>query len=208
MKTCLIILGGRFCELPKTIRYDYCIACDLGLTYAERLGIRPDMILGDFDSLGTDPLNDVQGIPIQIFPVRKDDTDAMLGVKKALKEGYDHIILTCALGGRMDHTLANIQTMAYVASHGAKCELISETEHLETMTGGTLRLPREDGRELSLLALTDRCTGVCIRGAKYNGEDLTLTNDFPLGHGNEWVEDDVELSMKSGTLLIIRSEVE
>ena len=151
MKKCLIISGGDYCSLPDQIEYEYVIACDKGVEYASKLGVEPDFILGDFDSYnGTINL---QSANVQSFPIQKDDSDTMLGIKHALSLGYTHITIVCALGGRMDHTLANIQSMNYVAAHGGICEIISDSEHLVSFTGPVIEIPCKAGYSLSLFVL-------------------------------------------------------
>lgn len=210
MKTALIISGGDFCHLPKETEYDYVIACDSGAEYALKLGITPDIIMGDFDSFKGDIHSRFKEIPIETFPVMKDDTDTMLAIKHALVKGYSHILITCALGGRMDHLLSNIQSLAYIAEKGGSGEIISESDHLRTVSAneGTITLSKHEGYSLSLYSLSDKCTGLTIKGALYNVEDIELTNTFPLGHGNSFVNDTVEITIKSGILLIAESKLE
>lgn len=205
MKTALIISGGDYCSLPVH-SYDICIACDKGYLYAERLGIRPDVILGDFDSVERPSAQ--ADIPLLTYPKEKDDTDTMLAIRYALGQGCDHILILCALGKRLDHTLANIQSMAFAAAHGAACEIISEEEHLLTLTGeGSMILPEKEGWSLSLFSLSDRCTGLSIFGAKYSVTDVIIESTFPIGCSNDWVGQNAEISLKSGILLIVESRL-
>ncbi len=204
MKSCLIISGGDYCPLLPEIEYEYVIACDKGLEYAKLLGIKPDYILGDFDSYSGEIPNTYESI--ETFPKEKDDSDTMLGIKHALSLGYKHIIIICALGGRMDHTIANIQSMNYVASKGGICEIINSDEHLLTFTNGTISLPIKEGYSLSLFSMTDICQNVSISGAGYDAQNITLSNTFPLGLSNYWKSNKVTLSMKDGILLIVMSK--
>lgn len=204
MKTCLIISGGDFAPLPESLEYDYVIACDHGYDHALKLGIVPNLILGDFDSCNFDK-ESVTDIPIETYPVCKDDTDTMLAIKKALALGYRNIVIICALGSRFDHSLANIQSMAYVAEHGGTCELFGKGEHLKTLRSGSVNLPYKENYSLSLFSLTDKCEGVTISGSEYDCENVTLTNTFPLGVSNKWKEDVVTVSVKSGILLTVES---
>jgi len=204
MSTCLIISGGDFSPIPGKIEYDYVIACDHGYDHARTLKIKPDLIVGDFDSCCSDA-SDYEDIPVREFPTHKDDSDTMLAIRYALSAGYKHIIISCALGGRLDHTLANIQSMAFVASHGGECELISKSEYLRTFTGGMISLPRKDGYSLSVYALSDQCTNVSITGSAYDCEGITLSNTFPLGLSNYWKSDRVTVKMTDGILLIVES---
>lgn len=204
MRTCLIISGGDFSSVPEDIHYDHVIACDRGYLYAEMLGIKPDIMIADFDSLDRN-LMAGDDVPVKEFPVRKDDTDTMLAIKHALSEGYDHIIICCALGGRLDHTIANIQGMAYAAVNKAQCEIVSDDEHLMTFTGGKITLPKKEGFSFSVFSLSEECHDVSIRGSAYDCEGVTLTNSFPLGISNKWEEDDITLEMSSGIALIVES---
>ena len=204
MGTCLIISGGDYSPLKDDIRYDYVIACDLGYEHALKMGIKPDIMVSDFDSLDRSKFP-ADEIALLEFPVRKDDSDTMLAIKHALKEGYGHIVISCALGGRLDHTIANIQSMAYVAERGGVCEIISDKEYLRTFTGGELSLKKREGFSLSLFSITDRCTGVSISGSAYDCENVTLTNSFPLGISNYWKEERVTIRMSEGIMLIVES---
>lgn len=204
-KKCLIISGGDFSELPE----DFCgarfvIACDRGYEYAHRYPLTPSLIIGDFDS--TDSPEDVN-LPILRFPSEKDDTDTMLAVKYALEHGYDDIGICCAFGGRMDHTFANIQTAAYIVSHGGTAHLYGENTVVAAFTHGSMIFPRREGWSLSVFAVSERCGGVSIKGTKYEVEGAELTSDFPLGVSNTWAEDKAEISVENGILMVIQSKL-
>ena len=204
MSTCLIISGGDFSPIQDSIEYDYVVACDHGYDHARRLKIKPDLIVGDFDSCDSDA-SEYEGIPVREFPTHKDDSDTMLAIRYALSAGHKHVIISCALGGRLDHTLANIQSMAFAASHGCECELVSTSEYLRTFTGGMISLPRRDGYSLSVYSLSDQCINVTIQGSAYDCENMTITNTFPLGLSNYWKNDKVTIKMTEGILLIVES---
>lgn len=201
MSSCLIISGGDFC--PFTVPADaYVIACDRGYAYAQSCGVRPDLVLGDFDSYSgeLDP-----EIPLRKLPAEKDDTDTMSALRFALDRGYREITLVCALGGRLDHLLANLQAAVFAARHGAALRILGADTEIQTLRAGTLRIPRREGWSLSIFAAEDRCRGVSISDAKYELHDAELTSDFPLGVSNEWAADEVEISVREGTLLIVMS---
>lgn len=230
---CLIISGGNYSPVKNINNYNYIIACDKGYEYSHRLGINPDLIMGDYDSYDGDITSDVisnckedDKIPqIMTFPKEKDDTDTMLAVKYALDNGIKHITICCALGGRMDHTYSNIATMLYVATHQGICEIISDTEHMIMfdsmifnegkyalydnckLENHTLLLPRKENHTLSLFAMTSQCEGLNIRGAKYEVSDVTLYSDTSLGASNEWKEKAVNIDFQKGILLVIMSKM-
>ena len=200
---CYIFGAGSFYGLDRRPRAgDFIIAADGGWLACRKAGITPDLLLGDFDSLSTRP-----DFPnILRVPVEKDDTDTGHAIRHALDQGYRTLILVCALGGRLDHTLANIQNAASAAAEGANVTILDEREEITFLTGGTLRLPRRKGWGLSVFSLTDRCTGVCLRGVKYRLEDAVLTNRVPLGVSNEFAAPEAEISLTQGILMIAQTK--
>ena len=114
-KHCMIISGGDFSPIPQPGPDTFVIACDRGYAYAERCGIRPDLLVSDFDSYSgsIDP-----SIPVHRFRAEKDDTDTMIAIRTAIEQGFTSAELYCALGGRLDHTLANLQSMVFAEKHG------------------------------------------------------------------------------------------
>lgn len=203
-KLCLIISGGEYAPLPEELRAaEYVIACDRGYRYAERYGIRPDRIIGDFDSAEL-PQTD---IPIDRAPTRKDDTDTMLAARYALEAGYREIAIVCAFGGRFDHAIANLQTGAFIAENGGRARLVGADTDALVFDGGEISIPCRAGWSLSLFALSDRCEGVCVRGTKFVCEGVTVTNAFPVGVSNVWETDAAEVSVKSGILAVILSKL-
>lgn len=201
-KRCLIISGGDFHPFSRE-EADLVLACDKGYQYAQRMGIRPDLLISDFDSYDG-PVND--DVPVDAHSSVKDDTDTMLAIKEALRQGCGEIELVCALGGRLDHTLANLQSLVYAQEHGASAHLLSPDTEIFTLRAGTIRIPRREGWSLSLFA-ADRCAGLNVRGAKYPLEEAELSSGFPLGVSNQWAADEAEISVEQGTLLIVLSRL-
>ena len=132
----------------------------------------------------------------------KDDTDTVLCARFALEEGIQDFLIVGGVGGRLDHTLANLQTLAFLTAQGAHAELCDGNVHLVMLQNGSLRIPRTGGK-LSVFAFGGECSGVNISGAKYNVSDATLTPSFPLGMGNDFVEDTAEISVEQGALLVM-----
>ena len=203
-KQCLIITGGEFAPFAPPEEGEYVIACDRGYEHARRAGIRPDLVVGDLDSCRVELEPDV---PLRRLPVEKDDTDTMSALRLALSEGFRDIRLVCALGGRLDHLLANLQALAFAAARGASVRIESPDTEIFTLRNGSLRLPRREGYSLSIFAVDGVCRGLCIRGAKYTLEDAELRPDFPLGASNEWSAEEAEISVREGTLLIVESRI-
>ena len=201
---CLIVSGGEFAPLPAGLPPPDCvIACDRGWQYAGRLGLTPDLVVGDFDSAPPPET----GTPVERVPSRKDDTDTMLAARRALERGFRDVAVCCAFGGRLDHTLANIQTAAWLVEHGARARLLGADTDALAFTGRTERFPRRVGWSLSVFALSEACEGVGIRGAKYECDGVTLRSAFPLGVSNVWAAEEAEVSVRQGILLVMQSRL-
>jgi len=199
MAKCIIFCAARFDKLISPIEPgDYVIAADGGLRHTRVLGLTPDCILGDFDSLGYVPDS------AQVFPVEKDDTDAMLAVRRGLAEGCTEFYIYGGLDGpRLDHTLANFQTLQYLAEHGAKGYLVGEEYMATVVRNGALQLPARERGYVSVFCMGADAAGVCIRGLKYAMEDGCLQAGFPLGVSNQFTGRPACISVRDGSLLVL-----
>ena len=199
MGKCLIFCAGGFAGLLEPIvADDYIIAADGGLVHTEGLGITPNLILGDFDSLGYTPENST------VFPVEKDDTDAMLAVKKGLELGYTDFLLYGSLDGpRLDHSVANFQTLQYLADRDASGMLVGKTQLVTVVKNGKITLPARDEGIISVFCMGSDAQGVTIQGLKYALENGTLSAGFPLGVSNHFIGQPAEISVENGSLLVI-----
>ena len=176
---------------------DFVLCADGGWRVAGAAGVKPDIVMGDFDSSDVPP-----GVPVERFPVEKDDTDTLLCMKRALALGYDDFLIVGGFGGRLDHTLANLQSLNFAASLGARAEMTDGLRWATVIREGTVAVKRRPGK-LSVFALDTACHGVGIRGAKYEAEDAVLTSAFPLGMGNDFAADVAEISVRDGALLVM-----
>lgn len=199
MGTCIIFCAAEFDTLAKPLAADdYIIAADGGLMHTDALGIIPDAVLGDFDSLGYVP----QGA--KLFPVEKDDTDSMLAVRQGLKLGYRRFLLYGGLDGpRLDHTVANFQTLQYLADRDAQGYLVGCRYIATVVKNGTVRFPADAKGILSVFCMGADAQGVTIRGLKYTLENGTLTAGFPLGVSNHFIGQEAAVTVESGSLLLL-----
>lgn len=199
MGRCVIFCAGYFDRLAVPIeKSDIVIAADGGVDHVRALGLTPDVILGDFDSLGYVP----EGA--NVFPVEKDDTDAMLAVRKGLAMGCREFLLYgCLDGPRLDHTIANLQLLQYLADRGACGILIGLTHMASVVKDGTLVFPGAPSGILSVFCLGMDAHGVTIRGAQYPLENGTLTAGFPLGVSNHFLEAEATVTVTDGSLTIL-----
>ena len=199
MKKCLIFCAAEFDSLAAPIeRADYVLAADGGLRHLEQLNIAPHGIIGDFDSLGYVPAG------AQVFPVEKDDTDAMLAARKGLALGFREFYFYGALDGpRLDHTVSNFQTLQFLADHGAKGYLIGRDYIVTVIKEETVEFPAEAEGILSLFCLGPDAEGVTLENLYYPLENGRLTSGFPLGVSNHFVGKSAKITVKKGSLLAL-----
>ena len=199
MKTCIIFCAGGFEKLAEPVREgDFLMAADGGLIHLQKLGLTPDGILGDFESLGYVPED------AKVFPVEKDDTDAMLAVRQGLQLGFRRFVLYGSLDGpRLDHTVANFQTLHFLADHGAEGYLVGNDYMVSVVKNGTITFPAEAEGILSVFCIGTDAEGVTIEGLKYGLENGTLSAGFPLGVSNHFVGQAATVSVQTGSLLLL-----
>ena len=198
MKPCIIFCAAAFDGLLFPIPNNaLVIAADGGLRHTQALGLSPDVILGDFDSLGYVPRNS------QVFPVEKDDTDSMLSIRLGLERGCDQFFLYGAMDGpRLDHTMANFQTLGYLATHGARGTLIGSRYIATVLREESISFSAAATGILSLFSLGDRAE-VSIEGLHYPLDHGTLTSDFPLGVSNHFSGVPARITVHSGLVLAL-----
>lgn len=199
MANCVIFCAGEFHGLAEPIcAEDYIIAADGGLRHCEALGITSDLILGDFDSLGHIPQK------AAVYPVEKDDTDSMLAIRQGLEKGFARFLLYGAMEGpRLDHTVANLQSLNFLADRGARGYLVGKTQIATVVKNGVISFPAEAEGIVSVFCMGENAQGVTLRGLKYPMENGELTASFPLGVSNRFLGKAGEISAQQGALLVI-----
>ena len=205
MKKCVIFGAGSLDKtplLPPVMPGDYRIAADAGLRNAALLSVTPDLVMGDMDSLGKDEVPEGS----ILFPVRKDDTDLMLAVKKGIELGYRDFILYGALGGRLDHTFAAFQTLAFLKEQSCDGILVDGHHWVTMLENAELRVPG-GYRHVSVFSYTGECKGVTLKGLSYPLEDGSLDQNFPLGVSNSVESQPASISVREGRLLVILSDL-
>ncbi len=199
MKKCVIFCASEFDTLQEPPARDHLvIAADGGLKHTQKLGIRPDVILGDFDSLGYVP----QGA--HVFPVEKDDTDAMLAIRHGLSLGHTEFLLYGCMGGtRPDHTLANYQALCYLARHGARGYLVGKDHLVTAIRNRAVTFPEDAEGIVSVFCMGPDARGVTLTNLKYPLENGTLSGSFPLGASNHFTGKSARIAVAEGCLLLI-----
>lgn len=201
MKICNIFSAGeQDCTSADVRRAHMNIAADKGFLLASALGVTPDIVVGDFDSLGEPPEN----LRIIRHPVQKDDTDTMLAVRTALSCGCDTFYLYGCTGGRLDHTLANLQTLHFIADNGGRGVIVGK-QCAAVVKNGSLSFAENAEGYISVFALAGKAEGVTLKGLFYPLENAELLSDFPLGTSNEFIGKRAEISVKNGYLTVLWS---
>lgn len=205
MKRCIIIAPlytGEEREWLQPAEDDLVICADAGYRAAGKHGIVPNLTIGDFDSL--------KGIPdtdnyIRL-PVHKDDTDMVACIRAGRERGYQHFILAGSIGGRFDHTIACLQCVADCAARGESAWMCDQSNRVTVLAPGEYRVPRAEGRKLSIFAYTPVVKGITLQGTLWPLQDAELTSAYPLGCSNEFVRDEALISFDEGMLVLCLSK--
>lgn len=205
---CIVIGAGDLtvCELEVSEK-DLVIAVDGGLGYCSLLGVEPELVLGDFDSVSPDEAKAVEALEQQVperilrLPEEKDDTDMLAALKEGLRRGYRDFRIYGGTGGRFDHTLANIQCLLYLKKQDAVGYLVDGTGMILVLVDESVEFQKGLEGYLSLFSLTEESKGVTIRGMKYPLDRAVIRNDFPIGISNEFMGEPAVVSVEKGQMV-------
>ena len=187
---------------PRKGAGDFLIAADKGYEALEAYGAPPDLVVGDFDSLGRRP-NHPNVIQL---PVMKDDTDMVYALREGLERGYRRFVLLGGVGGRLEHTLANLQSLAWLTTQGARGVLAGEGTVATALHNESMTFPQGLQGFLSVFCSSGVAKGVRLENLKYELNDHTMSADFPLGVSNEFVDAPAKITVGDGTLLALWRE--
>jgi thiamine pyrophosphokinase len=207
-RTCVIFGGGDVLDYAAVAAMipgaAAAYAADSGYKHCKRLGLKPELLVGDFDSIG-EALP--EGIPTLTLEVEKDYTDTALAAEEAVNRGYRDILLVGMAGGRLDHTLANLQTLAGLSRQGINARMtdgVTDTyAFTATKPGDGFTLEPRSGCYFSVLAFTEVCANVTITGGRFPLEGYNLRQDDPRAVSNEFAGREAVITMDAGTALII-----
>lgn len=201
---CLIIAGSPEFDIElikeQSRINDLIICADRGYSHALRAGITPDIVIGDFDSCTDVVSGDFEIIKLD---TDKDFTDTLICADKALEKGCKEITILSAVGGRLDHTLANLYLLSYIAEKGGRGVLLSPKERIELLTEGTNVLSGYNTLTFSLFPFGCESVTLSISGARYELENYRLKSRLPVGVSNIFDSDSCEIKIMSGSALII-----
>lgn len=202
MNTCYIVCALD-CKLDfKPDDSDIVIGADRGYLTLVENQIKPDIAIGDFDSYK----GKIQCENIIKYPVKKDFTDSALAIEKAMSMGYKKIVVYGAIGGLLDHTLANIALLSEYTKKGFEISFVDGENVVFALYNNKVIFSKEASGRISVFSYTDESNGVCEKGLLYELDNAILKNTVPLGVSNEFIGRSAEISIKEGILIVYTSK--
>lgn len=198
MNTCYIV-----CALDCKLDFisdetDLVIGADRGYLTLVKNQIKPDIVIGDFDSY----TGKIECESIIEYPVKKDFTDSALAIEYAISKGYKKIVIYGAIGGSLDHTLANIALLANYTKKGIDIAFVDGNNIVFAVYNGKAAFTEEANGRISVFSYSDVSLGVTEKGLLYEISNVMLKNIVPLGVSNEFIDKKAEISVENGVLII------
>ena len=197
---CYVVGAADFSRGFKVAEGDFVIAADGGYDRLLSMGIAPNLLIGDFDSVSAQLPTDVERL---CYKVEKDETDMHLAFLEGMRRGYRSFRFFGGCGGRADHTMANYSLLLFAARQGALARLVGDDSESFVIENGSVRIKRGEWQGVSVFAFGADAENVNIRGLKYRASGVTLKMDFPLGVSNCFCDDEAEISVGKGALLVM-----
>lgn len=207
----VVISAGQIADYTRVRAHlgtpDLVICADGGVRHALALDLKPDLVVGDFDSAGAELISKVaaDGVPTRRVPVEKDQTDTELALREALQRGADELLLLGATGDRLDHTLANLLLLPGIPANVTVTVVDAKNVIRLLRPGGRMTLQGHPGEYLSLLPLSPEATGVVVEGVKWPLDGAVLRWGESLGISNQFVETEAFVAVRTGHLLVIQA---
>lgn len=207
----VVLSAGQIADYERVRPFaagaDLVICADGGIRHALGLGLTPTLVLGDFDSAGSEFIDDAaaRGIPVERVPVEKDETDTHLAMAEAVRRGADDIVLLGGTGDRLDHTFSNLLLLPGFPSRVDVSVVDAKNLIRLLRPGGRATVPAAAGSYLSLLPLSPEAKGVVAEGVKWPLDGATLRWGQSLGVSNQIVEDEAFVAVREGFLLVVQA---
>ncbi|WP_195250799.1 thiamine diphosphokinase [Romboutsia sp. 1001713B170207_170306_H8] len=212
MKVC-IVLNGEIKDYNKTKfiieneKYDFIICADGGANHLYNMGVIPDYIIGDLDSAKSDIVDYYRkkNVSFKKFPAKKDETDSEICIFLAQNLNAKEIDFIGALGGRIDHTIANINLLYYIKEKGIKPRILSEDEEINILINEQVIINGNKGDLISVIPINGDANGVTLENLEYPLVNHNMKYSVPLGISNVMLDNNCKVSVNQGTLLIIKN---
>ena len=198
MKVCYIVGAGEYSGRFVPPGDTYIIAADAGFITLQNNDIKPDLIVGDFDSLGEIPKHG----NIITVPAEKNETDMSLAIRHGLEHGCNIFIIDGGIGGRLDHTVANIQLLKEIRLSNAYGILLGKEISITAITNESLGFAAGATGIISVFTIGDAAGGVTLGGLKYPLNNYTMTDNNPIGVSNEFTGAPAVVTVKDGTVIV------
>ena len=190
----------RWLEADEQQWQNVILCADGGYDAALKLGLKPDLLIGDLDSIRSE--TDVC-CPVKHHPAEKDETDTILCLQEGVAMGLERMVLLGGFGGRLDHTYANLQTMAHAITLGIHLEIFGQGTRAMLLQPGFHQVRAQAGCKLSLFAYSPQVEGITLRGLHYPLTNSSLSANFPLGISNSFESDCATIEFRQGLLLVM-----
>lgn len=210
-RACLILNGEveDYDILKKIIEskhYSTIIAVDGGANHLYKMGIVPNNIVGDLDSIDKDTLNYYESKEVEFtkYPSKKNETDSELGILLAIERGNMCIDIFAALGGRIDHEISNIGLLHYILKRGAYPRIISEKEEVYILENDELTLEGKPGDLVSVIPFRGDAKGVTLRNLEYPLDEFDMEYSVPRGISNVMLDNICHIDVRDGCVLVVK----
>ena len=182
---------------------DIKIAADAGYDNALLLGEKPDILLGDLDSISRKPDDKVETLEV---PAEKDFTDTQLAIETAIRRGADDIVIIGGLSGRLDHTLSNLSILEDLWKKKIHAVITDGSNRVRFIDSSSALIARSHYKYLSIIAVSDVLKGVEIEGCKYPLKNAKIERAFQYAVSNEITGNCALIAIKKGKAFIVESD--
>lgn len=188
---------------------DYIICVDGGYIKAIEFGIKPNLIIGDMDSIRLKEEYDINfdrvGLEVIKLPVEKDETDLQISIEKAIDLGCKDLLILGGMGGRLDHTVGNLSHISKYSGDFNEIAMVDGINYATVQLAGKRKYSCEFGKHFSVFSLSEVSKGITYTGAYYSLKNGELFREVPLGVSNSFLYDEIEIEFSEGKLLIVIS---
>lgn len=203
MRRCVLIGAGEFKEKRIPLKEnDFVIAVDGGYKVCLEMGIQPHLMVADFDSFKGDLIQDLE--IVRSVP-EKDDTDMLLAIHEGLRRGYDEFMIYGGMGGRIEHTFANIQCLKALSEKNVFGKLISGDCEICVISNRSISFDEKEEGYISVFSLTDKSI-VSMEHLKYELDHYEMTSSYPIGAENEFIHQNSKITVHNGCICIIKNK--
>lgn len=209
--TAIVVCNGSIFDYSYYKKYfvaaTFVICADGGASHLKKFGIKPDVLVGDFDSIDSEDLEYYKSLNVEIIKYRfdKDMTDTEIAVGIAVKRGFEDITIIGGSGTRWDHSLSNVFLLKQLLDLNVRGRIVNEQNEI-ILTSCNIKIEGMDGFKISLLPLTEKVEGITTRGLLYPLNDESLCMGESRGLSNQFSQESAQIFIKSGILMIIKSK--